>query len=172
MSASVPVPSLRPGECPGLFTLTSPSPEEILAEVRVEMERIWGDLPISHTDPDGAVLLCELVNRTAKLTEDYSLKAEAFAAAAQLPDVESGWGWDEWGNAVFYLQGPTSHAVSAHDPYNEIDRRLADAGRYDILQRRWPYEWDGRRRQQYAPEIVFGHPIHLRRAVARLNTSR
>ena len=35
--------------------LTSPSPEEVLAEVRTEMERIWGDLPISHVDPDARV---------------------------------------------------------------------------------------------------------------------
>jgi len=172
MSASA--PSLRPGEYPGLPPSdlpTTPDPEEILAEIRVEMERIWGDLPISHVDPDGAVLLCELANYTAKLTGDYAHKVAAFAAAAQIPGVESGWGWDEWGNAVFYLQGPTmGHAVSAHDPYNEIDRRLAAAGRYDILESRWPYEWDGRRRQPYAPEIVFGHPVRLRRAVARLNT--
>ena len=146
------------------------TPEDILAEVRAEMERIWGDLPISHENPDGAVLLCELVNYTAKLTGDYALKAAAFAAAAQLPDVESGWGWDEWGNAVFYLQGPTmDHAVGAHDPYGEIDYRLTADGRYDLLQRRWPYEWDGRRRQPYAPEIIARYPVHLRRAVKRLN---
>lgn len=117
------------------------TPESVLSEVRAVIAADFlSVLMVSPWDPDGAVLIAEAANAWAKYTGDYNPKVAAFAAAAQLPAVESGWGDD----GCFYLSSEGVGEVCAHDPFGELAREL---DRWGYRHRAWAKRWSGIRRQ-------------------------
>lgn len=105
----------------------------------------------------GAVLVAEAVNAEAKLNEEfYRLKPPTWAAAAQVPGVESGWGED----GCFYLFSWGAGTACAHDPYGEL-WRLVPAGV-------WEHPWHGIYRQGFALDWVQGKRHDLLKVVAAM----
>ncbi len=142
------------------------TPEEVLCEVRAELEDFWGKpFPLSPVDPDGAVRLAEWANWTAKQTGDYTCKVLAFAAAAALPGVGSGWGTDEYGDDVFYIQGPIGPSASAHDPYGELYMALREIAPRQA-DNTWSEPWDGVVRQPWAYEVALELPAMRQQTIA------
>ena len=129
------------------------TPEEALVDVRQEMLD-WGypqAANVSPVDPAGALLVAELANYAAKHRNDYGPKVRAFAAAAMLPGVESGWSKDEDDNDVFVLYAPGVGEVRAHDPFGEL-RRALKCWRYKP--RTWPHEWTGELAQPFILDVL------------------
>lgn len=129
------------------------TPEEVLVDVRFGLYELGYTqaLNVSPVDPAGALLIAELANHVAKSTNDYKPKVKAFAAAAMLPGVESGWSLDEDNAAVFVLSAPGVGEVRAHDPYGELRCALNVWG---YRPRAWSGAWSGEHAQPYILDVL------------------
>lgn len=137
--------------------------EELLLSAKKEIEEFTGEpFPLSHIDPDGAVALARAANYMAKTTDNYTAKVKAFAGAAMLKGVESGWGDD----GCFYISGPLGQEASAHDPYGDLYNLLSELDQ-TIANQQWPKPWSGKIRQPYAFEIAKGIPKRRERAIKK-----
>lgn len=116
-------------------------PEEVLRGAQLWLA---ASVPAANNlnvwDAPDAVLLAEAINLAAKIIDDsfYDIKPEVFAAASQIPGVESGWSCD----GTFCLHVPGGGSVHSHDPYGEL-AELVDNATID-------HEWSGLKRQNYA----------------------
>jgi hypothetical protein len=128
---------------------------ENLAYCRQVIEEYFGaEIPVSHLDPDGACAIARACNLYAKYTGDYGPKVLAFAAASCLPGVEGGWDRD----GCFRVRGPVSDRWAiAHDPYGELWSALVELGS-PLLRAYVDEEWDGRRLQPWALQVLLGLP--------------
>lgn len=133
----------------------SETPEEVLSDVRLALYEagIGEALMVSPVDPAGALLVAELANYAAKRVHGlgYSLKVAAFAAAAMLRGVESGWSRDSYGDPVFVLRAEGVCEISAHDPYGELVSLL---NKWGYQSREWRLPWMGVYTQAYALHML------------------
>jgi HAD superfamily hydrolase (TIGR01662 family) len=125
--------------------------DEIKAVLEAHEDRTF---PLDHRDPDGAVLLANAANRYAKITGDYQLKPQAFAAASKIPGTRGGWRYDPRAEMpVFYLVGPSGVQVSAHDPYGGLLRALRRSAS-PLAHAQSPIDWDGKHNQMRAWDVA------------------